>query len=190
MKKLLFISVLFSSLFLSACKEKEDTPQPTDNISYYTINKTITLGQIDSLNTACFNQLYFKIDTSNHAIHVYGYEKQDTVMYLCDGFSAILVSADKHHFQMLNKNESINKNSFWGGAVDTLSLDDFAGKGKKYIGNLSVYRPSGVDEFYYGWVGVELSADKQTLKFIDAASNQTMGRPIKADSLNATQASA
>ncbi len=179
MKKLLFISVLLSSLFLSACKEK-DTPQPIDNISYHAIDKTIVAGQIDSLNTMGYSPLYFKIDTSNHAIHVYGYEKRDTVVYSCDGFSASFVSVDKHHFQMLNKNETIDKSGFWGGAVDTLSLDDFAGKGKKYIGKLSVYYPSGVDEFYYGWVGIELSADKRELKIIDAASNRTMGRSIKA----------
>ncbi len=180
MKKLLFISVLLSSLFLSACKEKENTPQPMDDISYYAIDKTIVAGQIDSLNTMGYSPLYFKIDTSNHAIHVYGYEKRDTVGYLCDCGFAILVSTDNNHFEMLNKNEPIDKSGFWGRGVDTLSLDAFAGKGKKYIGTQSLSFSSGVDEFYYAWIGIELSADKQTLKIIDAASNRTMGRAIKA----------
>ncbi len=179
MKKLLLISVLLSTMFLSACKEK-DTPQPIDNMSYHAINKTIVAGQIDSLNTIGYSPLYFKIDTANHAIYVYGYEKPDTVGYLCDCGFAILVSTDNNHFQMLNKNETIDKSGFWGRGVDTLSLDAFAGKGKKYIGTQSLSFSSGVDECYYAWVGIELSADKRTLKIIDAASNRTMGRPIKA----------
>ncbi len=179
MKKLLFISVLFSSLFLSACKEKEDTPQPTDNISYHIKNKTLLAGETYTYRSGCFNY-YFTIDTTNtNDIHVYGYSISEEGC-IGDGSIRFLASVDSTHFKMLETNTIIGAApDTW--KIDTLYLDHFANKGKKYIGVVYHQGSSTPEDIYhYGWVGVELSADKQTLKFIDAASNCTMGRPIKA----------
>jgi hypothetical protein len=97
---------------------------------------------------------------------------------LCDGFDNILANPDNEKVTPLNENQKIYEIGNWKG-VQEKSLEEFAGKGEKYIGYRSAFFPSGITNYNYGWIRVELSSDQKTLKIIDRATNYTENKYIR-----------
>lgn len=176
MKKILFLSLVILAVFLSSCGDNIDMPE--DDIVYSEINKIVTVSSIDSIDGGC-KYLTFKIDTNNVAREqVLIYKKLDTLLD-CDGYSQ-LVSSNTNMLDIINKDEIISESNSWN--RDTVYIDNFAGKGEKYIGYRAVSYGSST-RYYYGWIKVELSADKSLLKIISRADNLTEGNSIKAGQL-------
>ncbi|MDD2635103.1 MAG: hypothetical protein PHW82_06345 [Bacteroidales bacterium] len=173
MRKILFIISIILTMLLSSCNDKIEMPE--DVIVYSEINKTVTVSNIDSIDGGCKN-LNFKIDTNNVAgEQVLIYKKLDPLLD-CDGYCQ-LVSSNTNMLDVINKNETISESNSWNG--DTVYIDNFAGKGEKFIGYRAVSYGSNTS-YYYGWIKVELSADKRLLKIISRADNLTESNPIKA----------
>ena len=171
--KFTFLIALIISLL--SCDKTEDLPE--NKIIYNSINKTITKLVNDSIAGVCKN-LIFEIkevnQSENTAIIRLNYE-----MICCDGFSNILANSNTGNALPLNKNQKISEINNWKSS-NGICLDDFAGKGEKYIGYRSGFYPSGVTNYNYGWIKIDLSSDKKTLKIIDRATNYTENKYIKA----------
>ncbi len=174
MKKVLIVASVLIVLVLSSCKKESVLPK--DDIYYTEINKTVTKGGADSI-PAVLGYYVFQIDTTS-ALH------QQVVMFksfdelvLCDAFDELAVWGNNvaHLFTM---NESIFSDATW--SENAVYLDGFAGKGEQYIGYRVNSFPGGEYEYYYGWIKIKLSEDKNTLQIIGKAGNHTEGNPIKA----------
>ncbi len=172
--KFLYVAAMVSGLFFSCDKSEE---LPPDNIIFSEINKTITLSNPDSINGTCKN-LIFEIRETNSSGNTV-IIKLNNELVLCDGFNNILANIDNGNVLTLDENQKISENDNWESASG-ICLDDFAGKGEKYIGYRSGFYPSGVTNYNYGWIRIELSSDKNTLKIIDRATNYTENKFIKA----------
>ncbi len=175
MKKVLIVASVLIALVLSSCKKESVLPK--DDIYYTEINKTVTKGGVDSIPAVCGCYYVIQIDTTN-ALH------QQVVMFnsseeyvLCDAHDELAVWGNNvaHLFTM---NESISSDAAW--SINAVYLDGFAGKGEQYIGYRLITFPSGEYEYYYGWIKIKLSEDKNTLQIIGKAVNHTDGNPIKA----------
>ncbi|RLD87252.1 MAG: hypothetical protein DRJ02_06820 [Bacteroidetes bacterium] len=68
--------------------------------------------------------------------------KINSVLIECDGYNSILTNSDTEKIVPLNEDFDISETSYWT-RVHDLSLDDFAGKGEKYIGYRSCFFSSG-----------------------------------------------
>ncbi len=172
--KIFYVAAIVSVLSFS-CNVFEGL-QP-DSINYTEINKTITLSNPDSINGAC-KDLVFEIretDSFENTVII----KENNEFILCDGFNNIIANIDDGKVLPLDENQKISKYGNWD-SPSGICLDEFAGKGEKYIGYQSGSCPSGVTNYYYGWIRIELSSDKNILKIIDRAINYTEGKYIKA----------
>ncbi|MBN2779295.1 MAG: hypothetical protein JXR36_16815 [Bacteroidales bacterium] len=173
MRKILFLTSIILAIFLSSCKDEIKLPE--DQIFYSEINKTVTVSSIDSIDGCC-KYLTFKIDTNNVTDkQVFIFKRLDPLLD-CDGYSQLAASRT-NMLDVINKDESISESNSWNG--DTVYLDDFAGKGEKFIGYRAIAYGSSTAH-YYGWIKLELSADKSLLKIISRADNLTADNPIKA----------
>ena len=74
-------------------------------------------------------------------------------------FDEILVNSDTKNALPLDENQKISETDNWEKSHG-INLDDFAGKGEKYIGYRNGFYPSGITNYYYGWIKIELSAIK------------------------------
>ncbi len=167
-----FISIILV-IFLSSCNDKIEMPE--DEIVYSEINKIVTMANSDSVITTRIT-LVFEIDTckeNNKQVAVY---RIFDSLADCDGYEQISTSDNKAAY-MFNKSDIIPGNNLW--ADDFAYLDNFAGKGEKFIGYRDVATYNGL-MYYYSWIKVELSADKSQLKIISMADNLVEGNPIKA----------
>jgi len=171
--KFLYAVVILSGLFFS-CNKSEDLPP--DNIIFTEINKTITLSNPDSILGTC-KDLIFEIKETNSFENTVLIRLNDDLI-LCDGFNNILSNSDNGDVLTLDENQKVSENDNWKSA-DGICLDEFAGKGEKYIGYRSGFFPSGVTNYNYGWIKIELSSDKKTLKIIDRATNYTENKYIQ-----------
>lgn len=175
MRNILIITAIISGIFLPSCKDKIELPE--DEIIYSEINKIVTVANSDSVITTRI-ALVFKIDTckdNNNNKQVAVYRIVDSLA-VGDGYEQISTSDDKATY-MFNKSDIIPGNNLW--ADDFAYLDNFAGKGEKFIGYRAVATYNGL-MYYYSWIKVELSADKSQLRIISMADNLVEGNPIKA----------
>jgi hypothetical protein len=176
--KLLLFLLLFCAI-ISGCTKKKDSPL-TDNILYTDINKSVSYHQKDSISGTC-KDLVFEIINNG----LTGYSailSQNDVVWLCDGFNSILLDSLNGQVSVLNENEVISNEGYWG-YVNDLKLDNFAGKGPKYIGYRPGFYPSGVTHYQYGWIKVELTPNRDTLRVISTAINNTSDKSIIAGQL-------
>jgi hypothetical protein len=171
--KFLYVVVIVSGLFFSCNKSEE---LPPDNIIFTEINKTITLSNPDSILGTC-KDLIFEIKETNSFENAVIIRLNDELI-LCDGFNNILSNSDNGNVLTLDENQKVSDNDNWKSA-NGICLDEFAGKGEKYIGYRSGFFPSGVTNYNYGWIKIELSSDKKTLKIIDRATNYTENKYIQ-----------
>ncbi|WP_457611180.1 hypothetical protein [Lutibacter sp.] len=169
----LFYAIAIVGLFFS-CNKSDDLPD--DNIIFTEINKTISVLNSDSISGGCKNLIFEikEIDSSGNTAII----KLNNEMICCDGFSNILATSDNKNASPLAENQKISENGNWVGP-NGICLDEFAGKGEKYIGYRSGFYPSGITNYNYGWIKIELSSDKKTLKIIERATNYTENKCIK-----------
>jgi hypothetical protein len=171
--KFLYVVAIVSGLFFSCNKSEE---LPPDNIVFTEINKTITLSNPDSILGTC-KDLIFEIKETNSFENTVIIRLNDGLIE-CDGFNNILSNSDNGDVLTLDENQKVSENDNWKSA-NGICLDEFAGKGEKYIGYRSGFFPSGVTNYNYGWIKIELSSDKKTLKIIDRATNYTENKYIQ-----------
>jgi len=172
-KKILSVVAMVGGLFFS-CNKSEVLP--ADSIISTEINKTITLSNPDSIVGTCKN-LIFEIKETKLSENTVIIRLNDELI-TCDGFSNILANTATGDALPLNENQEISEKDNWGSS-NGICLDDFAGKGEKYIGYRSGVFASGVTNYNYGWIKIELSSDKKILKIIDRATNYTDNKFIK-----------
>ncbi len=171
--KLFYVITIVSLLF--SCSKPNNLPD--DNIIFTEINKTITVSTIDSISGTCKN-LIFEIKETDSSENTAIIKLSDELI-LCDGFSNIIADSNGENVSPLDADQKISKNGNWI-YPDDICLDKFAGKGEKYIGYRSGGYPSGITNYHYGWIKIELSSDKKTLRIIERATNQTENKYIKA----------
>jgi len=171
--KISFVIALFVSLF--SCDKTENLPE--DNIIFKSINKTITELVNDSIDGTCKN-LIFEIIELNQSQNT-AIIRLNNEMIECDGFSNILANSNTGNALPLDENQKISEIDNWDNS-NGICLDNFAGKGEKYIGYRSGFFPSGVTNYNYGWIKIDLSSDKKILKIINRATNYTENKYIKA----------
>lgn len=171
--RFLYLVTIVGGLFFS-CSKSDDLPP--DNIIFTVINKTITLSNSDSIDGTC-KKLIFEIKETNSSENTVIIKLNDELIN-CNGFSNILVNTTTGDALPLDENRRISETDNWESS-NGISLDDFAGKGEKYIGYRSGFYPSGVTNYNYGWIKIELSSDKSTLKIIDRATNYAENKYIK-----------
>lgn len=171
--KIIFLIALTISMF--SCEKTEDLPESKDNIIFKSINKTITELANDSIIGTCKN-LIFEINKLSQSEYTAIIRLNNEMIY-CDGFSNILANSNNGDALLLDENRKILETDNWG-TSNGICLDDFAGRGEKYIGYRSGFFPSGVTNYNYGWIKIELSSDKRTLKIIDRATNYAENQPI------------
>ena len=170
--KLFFLSLFFTGILLTSCEKTERLP---DQIIYENIDKTITLTNPDSIQGAC-KDIVFAItqkNTNEKSVVV----SMDNSPVLCDAYSDILVTDDNNKVLTMKDGVMVSGKGNWT-FIDSLCLDDYAGKGPMYVGYRAASYPSGIINYYYGWIKLELSSDKQTLKLFDRASNYTANNSI------------
>lgn len=165
-----FIYLITIVFIITAC-EPPYHPRP-DYITYYEINQTIGASESYTLD----NGIIFKIDTNEYN-EVSAYILKQSYSSYGDGSTKVLVNYN-NQINMLNKDYSITSSNHYGSSVK-ISLEQFAGKGEKYIGYRHQSPPLGND-YYYGWIKISLSADKKTLHIISIAINYTENNPILA----------
>jgi len=170
--KISFVIALFVSSF--SCDKTEDLSE--DHIVFKAINKTITELVNDSIDGTCKN-LIFEITELNQSENT-AKIRLNNEMIECDGFSNILVNPNTGNALPLDKDQRISETDNWGNS-NGICLDDFAGKGETYIGYRSGFFPSGVTNYNYGWIKIDLSSDKKILKIISRATNYTENKYIK-----------
>ncbi len=170
--KITFLFAILISLF--SCNKKEELPE--DNIIYKAIDKTITELVCDSIDGACYN-LIFEIEESKQSDCTVSI-RLNNQMVLCDAYTEILANIHTGNALPLYKDHKISEHNNWA-HPHGISLDDFAGKGEMYIGYRAALYPSGQVYYNYGWIKIELSSDKKTLKIIDRATNYTENKYIK-----------
>ncbi|MDD4604102.1 MAG: hypothetical protein PHF97_09885 [Bacteroidales bacterium] len=175
-KKNNIITLVFiiSSLFIG-CK-KSDTTNPSSNIVFEQINKTIVFPSADTISGAC-RKLIFELPVnppnSGKAIL-----KENGGIMQCDGFNSFLVDAQNTNVIVLNENVLVPSDGNWHETNTGLILNNFEGRGRKFIGYRAYYYPDGVLSFRYGWIKIELSPNRDTLKVISRATNLSYNQPI------------
>jgi hypothetical protein len=168
MKKTFFIFGIVLLSVIAACK-KSDNTKP-DNIRFEQVNKTIIASQSDSISGAC-NDLVFSIN-GNSTDGFEAFLTSNAIALLCDGGNQFLVDENTNQISALTENAEISENGTWTNNAK-LYLDRFTGQGEKYIGYRILSFPSGENIYYYGWIKIELSANKETMTILNRATNQT-----------------
>lgn len=135
----------------------------------------------DSISGTC-KDLIFEIN-SNNQIEFSSILRINSSHILCDGYNSIIANSNTENVLPLNVEFEISETSKWI-RLQNLNLDDFAGKGEKYIGYRSCFFPEGIDNFNYGWIKINLSTNKDTLSIISRATNHTNYKSIKTGQLN------
>ena len=153
---------------LSACQKSESTKP--DNIKFEQVNKTIVASQPDSISGAC-KDIVFHID-GNPANGFQATISSNSIPLLCDGGNQFLVDENTNQIIALTENTRVSEKGTWAN-LSKLYLDLFTAHGEKYIGYRILSFPGGKNIYYYGWIKIELSANKDTLTILNRATNQT-----------------
>jgi hypothetical protein len=96
----------------------------------------------------------------------------------CQGFNSFLVNAQSNNGVVLGENVTVPQNGNWQDITAPLLLNDFEGAGQKFLGYRAYYYPDGVLSYRYGWIKIELSPGRDTLKVISRATNLSWNQPI------------
>ncbi len=174
MKNTLF-TLLLLSIFLIGCKESE-TAKPSDNIVYEQINKTVTYPEKDTVRGACRKLIFLIVDSTPNGFHAV--LKENTGIMECSAFNSFLTDSLSSNMLVLDENVPVPPGGNWQGTGSGLILDNYAGKGQKFIGYRAYSYPDGVLAYRYGWIKVSLSAMHDTLRVISRATNNTYNQPI------------
>ncbi len=178
MKTLNALIIISITMMLFSCnKSGEIIP---DKIIFNEIDKTITASHSDSIEGTC-KDLIFNIQVLNQSDNT-AVIRLNNVFITCDGFNSILANSSTGKVLTLNENQEISENGDWKSA-NGICLDEFAGKGEKFIGYRSGFFPSGVTNYNYGWIKIELSSDKKTLRIIERATNYAENKSINSGQL-------
>ena len=173
MRKFKFVYAVLILAAMTAC-EKANNTKP-DKITFEQVNKTVTLTNSDSISGAC-QHLVFSV-AGNAADGFQAYISSDSVIMLCDGSDQFLVYETTNQIKALGENTEVSEHGTWK-RITWFSLDQFAGKGEKYVGYRILSFPDGNSKYYYGWIKLELSAGMENLKIINRATNYTEFNPI------------
>jgi len=171
--KIILLIIAFSILTGNCKKNQEKLP---DDIYYNELNIMIAAPENDSISGACRSIIFYFSDEGE-----FDYQakiRADTSLIVCDGYYSIMVNSQSSTVTALSDGDEINAQSNWTRSIVDLSLDQFAGKGEKYIGYKSTIIPS-YDSFY-GWIKIKLSIHMDTLTVIGRATNNTEGNSILA----------
>lgn len=175
MKNPIIIALIIIIAFTISCN-KTETPDTTNDIRFTEINKTIYKLNYDSISGTCYD-LVFEITENKQQIYT-GILKEHHTLLCCDGGNQILT--DHHgYIKVFNMDDQISHHSDWS-YIQDLSLDNFAGKGEKYIAYRSHSFGDGNDHYHYGWIKIDLSEKQDTLKIINRASQKTESTLIHA----------
>lgn len=179
MKPIFLILFLFL-LFFIGCEKENIKELPADNITYSAINKTITLSQPDTIEGVGAHDLVFEINETDESVYT-ATVREINENYFGDVFNRILTNRGSGNVLPLSENLKLYEESNWDGIGYNSGrcLDEFAGRGEKYIGYCRGFFPSGIINYKYGWIKIELSADKSTMTIIDRAVNHTENKNIK-----------
>ncbi len=175
---ILLLTIMFAS---SMSCEKTKSDNTNDSIDFNTLNKTIVIQENDSISGTC-KDLVFEI-ISNNQTGFSSILRINNALIECDGYNSILTNSNTEKVVPLNDDFEISETADWTG-IQNLSLDDFAGKGEKYIGYRSCFFPEGIDNFNYGWIKIKLSINKDTLIIISRATNHANYKSIKTGQIN------
>ncbi len=171
-KKLIYLIAIVC--MLTACKDREH-PKP-DYITYYEINDTVTLSE----NYNIYNYAYFTVGELNdgNTRSFLQYIVPDTIPLGITNSYDLLIN--NNQFIVLNEGDTISSKKYFS-SKDTVYLDNFAGKGEKYIGCVMENAIGGGSIYHcYGWIKISLSADKKTLHIIGRAINDSKENSILA----------
>ena len=188
-----FITVLalvaLSSLMLTRCfKNDGNNPEvKADNIFYQKINDTLVGIMKDTLdifsNSAhSIFEIYRASKSVQSTFAVQIYNKPTGV--LCNCGHDFLCRSAKGFLYPVNYGDFITGNGLWGSSDSTYRLNDFTGKGEKYMGLQQISFPFGFTDYCYGWVKLYCSSRNDTLIIIDYAINRTKNNGIKAGQMN------
>ncbi len=179
--KVIFLLTISLLLLYSCKKDKVDADVKKDNISYTAVNKTVIVGEIDTVLFGVCHSLVCSVDTTikDKAKQVRFYQLSYDG---CIGGGYLMISSGLDTNHRFLRNDIIDSNANWFG--NEIFVDSLAGKGEIFIGFDDIMYPEGTDEHYYGWIRIELSANKQELKIVDRAKNLTEGNPIRAGQVN------
>jgi len=173
-KNNILIALLFSALLIS-CK-KSDTTNPSNNIVFEQINKTIIFPSSDTISGAC-RKLIFELP-ANPPNGGKAILTENKGIMECDGFNSFLVDAQNKNVIVLDENILVPQDGNWQEINTGLILNDFEGNGQKFIGYRAYSYPDGAIAFRYGWIKIELTSNRDTLKVISRATNLSYNQPI------------
>lgn len=177
MKQWILSGLCLLFLVTAACTKSDDNPDAV--IDLKNIDKTITFTHQDSIEGTC-KYTRFKImmtEFGNHSPQVDINLPAPDLM--CDGFNSILADPVTSLVLVMKEGNPIYKHEAWI-SKNNLRLDNFAGRGEKFIGYRDVFFPTGEFQYRYGWIKVYVSADMDTIRIINMATNTTTGQMILA----------
>jgi len=161
---------------LTSCNKTE---KQNDAIVFKNISKTIIAPNTDSISGACKPIIIeFTNRGYNYSINI----NNSSIIIECDAFGRIVTDSKTNDIKVFNEGMSIDANQNWTSIKD-LNLDNFAGKGEKYIGYRFCEYPSGINHYYYEWIKIKLSVNRDTLEIISQAGNLTENNSINTGQL-------
>jgi len=170
---LFLLTIIF--ILVASCN-KAETDEINDNIIFKNFNKTIISQEQDSISGTC-KSLIFEIRVDAQMEYSSTLKINDELI-CCDGYNSIITDSDTEIVIPLDEHINISQDANWIGIHD-LSLDDFAGKGEKYIGYRSCFYPDGINNYHFGWIKIKLSANKDSLTIISRATNFTSNKTMQ-----------
>lgn len=184
MKANLFLFVIIILLTQISCETdfKQEKITEYDQINYHEINKLLSGISKDSIYISCYPiiiEIKLNPDTSS-SDSLLAFIKYPAQIPLGDCGIQYFSDTLSNRLKCLAVNNTISQYSQWSTSTEhTLSLDDFKGKGEKYIGFriLTLSYPNHID-YSYGWIRVELSANNDSLRIINFANNTTINKSI------------
>ena len=160
----------------SSCKKKDNNNEVKNDIATTSLNKVLIHEGVDTLNNVTIFEIY-KVNDSLHARI-----KFQRPLPVGDGGINYLMNHMTADIIALTYGTSISANNSWTDttATNSYSLVNFKGKGDQYIGVRNFFFPEGVTHYTFGWLKINLSANSDTLKIIESATNTTENLPILA----------
>ncbi len=129
MKNKISTLLLLSTLFIG-CKESE-TAKPADNIVYEQINKTVIYPDKDTIRGACRKLIFQIVDNTPNGFQAV--LKENTGIMECQAFNSFLTDSLNNNMRVLDENVPVPPGGNWHGTGSGLILDNYAGKGQKFI---------------------------------------------------------
>lgn len=186
--KILFTALASILLLATACKKSKDEPVLNPDIIYNAVNQTLKTYTPPPNPTARFEYVGgIEVTSPDVAIGILmSWEETPNGMYLHPNNSdGALITGDHGLIKGLDANVTINATSNWNYNSPAISYDyvtnttsskgDFAGKGDKYIGFMTI----DGGKKYYGWAKLNVSADGRTVKLIEFAVQKKPETAIK-----------